>query len=130
LLLQIVWLIFWEIGGQNIPADWNDVAEDQRVHAKTIPLQFGTKKAGRIVIIALTLSVIASLFLPLISPMHFGILYLFASLLAGYFLLLQPGFRLYQSRENYLAGRLFDKASYYPLTQLVLISSFIILFHP
>jgi len=55
---------------------------------------------------------------------------LFASLLAGYFLLLQPGFRLYQSRENYLAGRLFDKASYYPLTQLVLISSFIILFHP
>jgi 4-hydroxybenzoate polyprenyltransferase len=130
LLLQIVWLIFWEIGGQNIPADWNDVAEDQRVHAKTIPLQFGTKKAGRLVIIALTLSVIASLFLPLISPMHFGILYLFASLLAGYFLLLQPGFRLYQSRENYLAGRLFDKASYYPLTQLVLISSFIILFHP
>ncbi|MGB8213486.1 MAG: UbiA family prenyltransferase [Anaerolineales bacterium] len=130
LLLQIAWLIFWEIGGQNIPADWNDVAEDRRVHAKTIPLQFGAKKAGLIVIIALTLSVITSLFLPLISPMRLGILYLLASLLAGYFLLLQPGFQLFQSRESRQAAGLFDKASYYPLTQLVLISLFIILFHP
>ncbi len=127
LLLQLIWLIFWEIGGQNIPADWNDVAEDKRVHAKTIPLQFGTKRAGLIIIISLSLSVITSLFLVLISPINLGLPYLLASMLVGYFLLFQPGFQLYRSRESRQAARLFDKASYYPLAQLVLIALFIIL---
>ena len=94
---------------------------------KQFRFDLAQKKAGLIVIIALTISVIASLFLPLISPMHLGVFYLFASLLAGYFLLLQPGFQLYRSRESRPAAGLFDKASYYPLTQLVLISLFIIL---
>jgi 4-hydroxybenzoate polyprenyltransferase len=127
LLLQLIWLFFWEIGGQNIPADWNDVEEDKRVRAKTVPLQFGPKKAGLMVIILLTFSVITSLFLPLISPIRLGLPYLLASLLAGFFLLLQPGFQLYRTQENYQAGRLFDKASYYPLTQLVIIAVLVIL---
>ncbi len=127
LLLQLIWLIFWEIGGQNIPADWNDVEEDKRVHAKTIPLQFGAKKAGLIVMLSLTLSVITSLFLPFISPQKLGLPYLIASLLSGFFLLLQPGFQLYRSGENRQAGRLFDKASYYPLTQALIISILLII---
>jgi 4-hydroxybenzoate polyprenyltransferase len=127
LLLQLVWLILWEIGGQNIPADWNDVAEDQRVHAKTIPLLFGAEKAGLIVVISLTLAVITSLFLPLISPVQFGWPYLLATLLAGSILLLLPGFQLYRSKQNHQAARLFDRASYYPLAQLVIITTFILL---
>jgi len=127
LLLQLAWVFFWEVGGQNIPADWNDIVEDKRVNAKTIPLQFGAKKAGLIVLIALTLSVIASLFLSLISPVKLGYPYLLASLLAGFFLLLQPGYRLYQTGESRQAARLFDRASYYPLVQLVLIAIFILL---
>jgi 4-hydroxybenzoate polyprenyltransferase len=122
ILLQLAWMIFWEIGGQNIPADWNDVAEDRRVSAKTIPLLFGTKKAGLIVIISLTLAVITSFFLQLISPIRLGLPYLLASALAGFFLLIQPAIQLYYSRENNRAGRLFDKASYYPLTQLAIIA--------
>ncbi len=124
LILQIIWLLFWEVGGQNIPADWNDVEEDKRVHAKTIPLLFGSEKTGLIVIISLTLSVITSLFLPLISPIHLGLSYLLVSVLAGFFLLLRPGFQLYQSRDRRHAARLFDKASYYPLAQLLLIVIF------
>jgi 4-hydroxybenzoate polyprenyltransferase len=128
LLLQLAWLIFWEVGGQNIPADWNDVEEDARVNAKTIPLLFGMEKAGLIVVISLTLSVITSLFLPLISPINLGVPYLFATAFAGYFLLLQPAFQLYQSRERRQAAMLFDKASYYPLAQLLLIAFFVILY--
>jgi len=94
---------------------------------KQFRFDLAQKKAGLIVIIALTISVIASLFLPLISPMHLGVFYLFANLLAGFFLLLQPGFQLYRSRESRQAAGIFDKGSYYPLTQLVLISLFIIL---
>lgn len=127
LLLQVTWLIFWEIGGQNIPADWNDVEEDQRVHAKTIPLQFGPENAGRIVIISLILCVITSLFLPIISPIRLGLAYILASLAAGFFLLLQPAFQLLRSRENRQAGKLFDRASYYPLAQLAIMTLFIIL---
>jgi 4-hydroxybenzoate polyprenyltransferase len=126
LLLQLLWMIFWEIGGQNIPADWNDVEEDKRVHAKTIPLLFGAKKAGLIVVISLMLAVITSLFLPLISPIQLGWPYLLASALAGFFLLLLPGFQLYRSGESRQAARLFDRASYYPLTQLLIIAIFII----
>ena len=126
LLLIFAWVFFWEIGGQNVPADWNDTVEDKRVNAKTIPIQFGTKKAGLIVIILLGLTVLISMFLPLISPVNLGLPYLLASAAIGYFLLLKPGFQLYQLQEGRLAGRLFDSASYYPLAQLTIIFIFIL----
>lgn len=127
LLLMLAWLMLWEIGGQNIPADWNDVEEDKRVGAKTIPLTFGPQKAGMLVVITLTLTVLTSLFLPLMSPRPLGLPYLVATGLAGLFLLILPGFQLYQKRESRQAGRLFDRASYYPLAQLAIITVFVLL---
>jgi len=126
LIVIFAWVFFWEIGGQNVPADWNDTVEDRRVNAKTIPLQFGSEKAGLIVITALALTVIASGLLPLISPAKLGSLYVLASWLIGYFLLLKPGFQLYKLRAGGQAARLFDKASYYPLSQFLLISIFLL----
>ncbi len=126
LLLVFAWLFFWEIGGQNIPADWNDTVEDQRVNAKTVPIRFGFEKAGLMVVVALVISVGVSGFLPLISPARLGLLYVAASLLLGYFLLLRPGYQLYRLREGGLAARLFDHASYYPLAQFGLISVFLV----
>jgi 4-hydroxybenzoate polyprenyltransferase len=122
ILLQMGWMIFWEIGGQNIPADWNDVVEDRRVSAKTIPLQFGPRKAGMIVIVFLGLAVITGLFLQVISPIRLGLPYVLASGLAGVLLLIVPAIQLYCAREGCGAGRLFDKASYYPLAQLAIIA--------
>jgi 4-hydroxybenzoate polyprenyltransferase len=126
LIVIFAWVFFWEIGGQNVPADWNDTVEDRRVNAKTIPLRFGPEKASLIVITALALTVIASGFLPLISPAKLGSLYVLASWLIGYFLLLKPGFQLYKLRAGGQAARLFDKASYYPLSQFLLISIFLV----
>lgn len=125
LLLLLAWLMFWEIGGQNIPADWNDIEEDKRVGAKTIPLTLGPQAAGMLVVITLALSVITSLFLPLMSPLTLGLPYLVASLAAGFFLLLLPGFQLYRSHESRQAARLFDRASYYPLAQLAIVTLFV-----
>ena len=122
LLLLFIWLFMWEIGGQNVPADWNDTVEDRRVNAKTIPIRFGVEKAGLIVIATLALSVIASGFLPLVSPANLGLPYILASLLIGFVFLLKPGFQLYKFKGGRYAARLFDKASHYPLAQLVLIS--------
>ena len=127
LLMVFAWMFFWEIGGQNIPADWNDTVEDRRVGAKTIPIHFGFRKAGVIVLIMLGFAVVTSLFLPLISPLQLGLPYLITSALAGFFLLLQPAYQLLQhQKEGRLAARLFDKASFYPLTQLAIISIFAI----
>lgn len=124
LLLLLAWLMCWEIGGQNIPADWNDVEEDRRVGAVTIPLAFGPRVAGRLVALALTLTVLLSLFLPRMSPLALGVPYLAASALAGVILLLRPGFELVRSHEHREAARLFDHASLYPLAQLAIVAVF------
>jgi len=127
LILIFAWAFFWEIGGQNVPADWNDTVEDRRVNAKTIPIRFGTKRAGLIVIIALGLTVIIGMLLPVISPLDLGWPYLLASAVAGFILLLKPGYQLYQLQKGCWAAALFDNASYYPLAQLAIISIFVII---
>ncbi len=127
LLLVLAWVFFWEIGGQNVPADWNDTVEDRRVNGKTIPLLFGPHKAGFVVVIALILTVVTSLFLPLISPAALGWPYVLATAAVGSILLLIPAFRLLQIRGERQAARLFDNASYYPLAQLAIITVFVIL---
>jgi 4-hydroxybenzoate polyprenyltransferase len=122
LLMLLAWVFFWEIGGQNVPADWNDTAEDIGINAKTIPIQFGPRKAGLIVVAALTITVIASAFLPLISPAPLGWPYILASMIIGFVLLLQPGFQLSRNSDGRYAAKLFDKASYYPVAQFALIA--------
>ena len=127
LLLMLVWIMLWEIGGQNIPADWNDIEEDRRVGARTIPLALGTRGAGWLVMLTLTLAVTTSLFLPLMSPSALGLPYLILSALVGVVLLLWPAYRLHRSGTSRQAARLFDHASYYPLAQLILIALFVLL---
>ena len=126
LALMVAWLMCWEIGGQNIPADWNDVEEDRRVGAKTIPLVFGPTVAGRTVIVALAATIALSLALPAMSPLPLGWGYLGATLAAGIFLLLLPGITLAQTHEPRSAARLFDRASLYPLAQLALVTAFVL----
>jgi 4-hydroxybenzoate polyprenyltransferase len=125
LSLLFIWLLFWEIGGQNVPADWNDTAEDKRVNAKTIPIHFGTDKAGILVVTALAVTVITSAFLPTISPIRLGLPYIALSLIIGYIFLLQPGFQLNKNGGGRDAARLFDKASFYPVAQFLLITAFV-----
>ncbi len=125
LLLVFAGVFFWEIGGQNVPSDWNDTVEDHRVNAKTIPLQIGKRKAGFIILFALCLTVTISLFLPRVSPLSLGQVFSLASAAAGVLLLLKPAYELNTQKEGRLAAKLFDNASYYPLVQLVIISVFV-----
>ncbi|WP_454560805.1 UbiA prenyltransferase family protein [Mycobacterium haemophilum] len=126
-LLVLAWVFCWEIGGQNVPADWNDTVEDGRVKAKTIPLELGTHTAGNIVLLALGATVLTSLFMPFVSPLNLGIPYLLASAAAGVCLLLIPAWQLRRSGEGRRAAKLFDSASYYPLAQLLIIITFVLI---
>ena len=62
------WLMLWEVGGQNIPADWNDIEEDRAIGARTIAPLFGLRASGLLVAALLALTVAASLLLALSSP--------------------------------------------------------------
>lgn len=130
LLLLLAWVFFWEIGGQNIPADWNDKEEDKRVGAKTIPVQFGDGISKQIVMLSLLLTVICSGLLVLISPLPLGSTYVAWVLMVGTIILVVPAYSLYSARKVTVEpARLFDFASYYPLALLVVTAAAIVLRH-
>lgn len=122
LALMLAWLLLWEVGGQNIPADWNDIAEDQRVGGRTIPLVFGLPAAACVVIVLLTVVVALSLLLPVMSPLPLGWPYRIAALAAGIPLLIVPALRLVRTLDGREAARLFDRSSLYPLAMLVIMT--------
>ena len=116
-----LWLFFWEIGGQNIPADWADVDEDRQLKAQTVPVKFGPRGAATMVLwticITLGLNLVLIQFSQIESKLPFGIV----ALIAGASLLLPPTFQLYRSAERHRAMVLFNRASYYPVVMLLLI---------
>ncbi len=117
-LLLFLWLFCWEIGGQNIPADWHDLPEDQRLGAQTVPVHYGPEKAGAIAFSALALSVALSALFLWVAPLRLSPLLMSLALAAGAYLLLLPGYRLYRTRDPAWAAALFNRASAYPLALL------------
>ncbi len=127
LVLIFAWVFMWEVSGQNIPADWNDVEEDKRIGAKTIPARFGPTVAANVILLAAVFTLLLSGFFPLFSPASLGIPFALAGFAIGYFLLLSPALHLWKSKDGENAAGLFDKASYYPLAMLFLIAVWILL---
>lgn len=126
-LIIFLWVLFWEIGGQNIAADWNDIEEDKRVHAVTIPLVFGPNIAGSIALVMLSLNVATSYFLMFVSNISLPFYYGIATVVIGIILLILPGIDLWRHQgDGRKAARLFDRASYYPFANLVLITAFLL----
>jgi len=122
LILLFLWLFFWEIGGQNVPADWYDLEEDQRIGAQTIPLQFGLRGAGLIVLGSLTLSCVLGPALARMAPARLDFPFLLMGLAAGAYLLLFPAYRLFETKAPAQASTLFNRASYYPFAMFMIIT--------
>jgi 4-hydroxybenzoate polyprenyltransferase len=117
-ILLFAGLFFWEIGGQNIPADWSEIELDRQFKAKTIPVQLGPEKSAFLALAALSVSVVlmACLFM-----LNFPAWKWIAPLLvfgAGIYLLLIPVVKLCMTRGREQAMALFNRASYFPLTLL------------
>jgi len=121
LLLLFLWLFFWEIGGQNIPADWHDVERDRRADARTIPVRYGPQGAGSIILGCLSVSVALSPLVLRLAPARLPMLLTAGGLILGLWLLLSPAWRLYRTRDRAQASALFNRASYYPLAMLLLV---------
>ena len=121
------WIFFWEIGGQNIPADWYDLEQDRRFGAKTIPVRYGSVGAGLMSLICLALSMALSVALLWFSPIPFSLPYLLLALAVAIGLLLHPALRLYRTGARAQTSMLFNRASYYPVAILGLVVVKIIL---
>jgi 4-hydroxybenzoate polyprenyltransferase len=121
LVLLFLWLFFWEIGGQNIPADWTDIKEDRALKATTIPLRLGLGRAKWICLSSLVLAVALNAILLGLSRVETKLPLLALSAAAGLYLLLIPAYRLLRTRQRSQASILFNRASYYPLALLVVV---------
>jgi 4-hydroxybenzoate polyprenyltransferase len=122
LFLLFFWIFFWEIGGQNVVADWHDIEEDRMFGAMTIPVLYGPKGGSIIVLCTLTISVVLSGIFLWQSPLDLPPVFIIAGLAAGFFLLLLPALLLFRSQGREQASALFNFASYYPASLLVIIA--------
>ena len=120
-------LFLWEIGGQNIPADWTDLAEDRQLNARTIPVYLGRARANVIIVLTLTLTVMVAPLLFFLSQATYAVVYPLLFLAAGCYLLLVPAQRLFRSQDRRDAMALFDRASYFPLAGLLVVGIAVIL---
>jgi 4-hydroxybenzoate polyprenyltransferase len=121
LVLLFLWLFFWEIGGQNVVADWHDIEEDRALNAKTIPVSFGPHGASIIVLVTLSISVILSGVLFRQAQLVMPHLLFAAVLVTGILLLLLPALRLFMTQSRDQASALFNSASYYPASLLAIL---------
>lgn len=119
LLLVFLWLFFWEIGGQNVPADWHDIQEDISMKAKTVPVSLGPNAASTIVLATLCVSLVLGGVLFQIAPLQFNQPLYWSTIFAGIYLLILPAVRLFQTKDRDEASALFNRASYYPCILLV-----------
>jgi 4-hydroxybenzoate polyprenyltransferase len=126
LLLLFAWLFCWEIGGQNIPADWHDLDQDRALAARTIPVHYGVARAGWIVAATLSLATVLGAAVLGLSPARPAFPFPALAAVSGAYLLMLPAWRLFRTRGRDQAAALFNRASYYPLSMLLIIlTSFI-----
>ena len=114
------WLFCWEIGGQNVPADWHDISEDSGLGARTLPVVYGPRRASFIIMLSLGLAMALNLVVLLLAPLRVPWPLILLACIAGLYQLILPAWHLWRKQVSSGATRLFNRASYYPLTILVL----------
>ena len=121
LIALLAWLFCWEIGGQNVPADWHDIQEDRHLGARTVPVIYGPRLSSLIIMVSLSLSLVLSLMVLALAPLKIYWAFFVAAGGAGIYLLILPAFDLWRKQTRQEATRLFNRASYYPLAMLAII---------
>ena len=112
-------IFLWEVGGQNIPADWSDLETDRSLGAKTIPVALGIRPAAAISLVSLLLASILTLILFTVSPLSFSWWHLLPLAGAAVYCLLVPGVRLVLGLSSKDSVLLFNRASFWPLCLLL-----------
>lgn len=122
LIALLLWIFFWEIGAQHIPADWAEIEEDRHLNGKTIPVRFGTERASQIILGFLAAAVLMSVLVLWLAPLRAKVAHIAIFVAVGIVLLLDPAYRLFKRRDASRVAALFNRASFYPLALLVVVA--------
>jgi 4-hydroxybenzoate polyprenyltransferase len=116
-----LWLAAWEIGGQNIANDIIDIEDDARVGACTTATVKGIQESVFRVVAAISIAASMGVAVYWLAGEGVGPLYPVGAAVLGWLLLLRPGRALYYEPGPTTAARLFNRASYMPVSFLALI---------
>jgi 4-hydroxybenzoate polyprenyltransferase len=116
------WLFMWEVGGQNVPADWHDMEEDRALGFRTVPVMLGPAKGRILILTSIILALLLGIAVFLLATGHASPAATAAAFLVGIYLLLMPAFRLYTSGSSSHVTDLFNKASHYPLALFAVVA--------
>lgn len=122
MLSLFIWIFLWEIGGQNVPHDWADIEEDRRLEARTVPVRFGAERATALILYTLIATVLMNVVVLHFSQAIFELIYVVVFFAGGIYFLIVPAVRLYKVKKRRNAMALFNRASYYPLALLLVMT--------
>lgn len=119
-VVLVLWLAAWEVGGQNIPNDIVDMEDDSRVDAKTTPTVKGVPESVFRMLCGVSMAAFGGVIIYWLAGAGLARWYPVAAAIAGWWLLLEPARRVYYDPVPANAAVLFNRASYMPLTFLLL----------
>ena len=117
---MFLWLACWEVGGQNIANDIIDMEDDIKVGARTTLSVLGLKESVFIMIVAVSMAAFAGVTIYFVAGSGVSPLFPFGAAILGYLMLLRPAKLVYESAGVETATSLFNRASYMPLSFLIL----------
>lgn len=123
--LFAVWTFVWEIGGRNLPNDFNDVEEDEKLGIMTLPVVYGKVAASRVSYVFLLLTVAVSLILVFVAALPIWVAA--GTLVLGVVFLLEPGYKLLVNPEPDTSRRLYNRSAAYTPAMLLLLAAGVLL---
>lgn len=115
----------WEIGGQNIPADWFDLDLDRRQGARTMCVVLGTQRAAKTSLWTLGAATALAGLLLTLSPARLPAPLILAATAVIAWIMPWPARGLLTAPSRESASRLFNRASYFPVVLLCTVAFWI-----
>lgn len=116
--LFVAWTFLWEIGGRNIPNDFNDVEEDRLIGIKTFPVMFGCTTAACVIFFFLIVTTLVSL--PMVWLVTSSVAWMLTALILAIYFLLVPGLRLLKDSVPQQSLKLYNRSCFYPPAMFLL----------
>jgi 4-hydroxybenzoate polyprenyltransferase len=110
-----LWAFAWEVGCRNIPNDWSDLEEDEKLGIRTIPVRFGRLRAARLSCVLMGVVFLSALAFPLAAGVRHPLIFAAGAAVAGTFLLVVPALQWLRAQTMKTSLAFFNNACFYPL---------------
>ena len=125
-MLAVTPIFLWEIGGQNIPADWFDIELDRSQGARTLCVTLGLASAARVSLATLCAATLLTAVALRASPAGLPALLIAPATAVTLWLMPWSAWKLMRGPSRQVASRLFSRASYFPVVMLCTVAVWLI----